>query len=212
MRLVIFGPPGAGKGTLAKSLESLLGVPHIDMGSMLREEIKNQTDIGKKIAEYVNQGKLVPDEMVLEVLRRRLNPSGYLLDGFPRNLRQAEILNEISRPDIVINLVVSEETVVRRLSSRRVCISCGAIYNLLSAPPKTEEKCDVCGGRLIRRTDDEPATILERLKVYREQTQPVLDFYRRLGVLVDVDGNGSREEVLEEVRRVLEERGIIRYT
>ena len=205
MKLLIFGPPGAGKGTVAHGLSQRLGIPHIDMGELLRFEIKHETDIGKEIKSIVAQGQLVPDETVWKVLRSRLAScgQGYILDGFPRTLRQAEMLEAEFPTDRALNLTVSDETVIRRLSARRTCDRCGMIYNLITMPPKVEGVCDRCGGRLIQREDDTPPVIRSRLEVYRRQTTPVLEYYERRGILLQVSGEGEVQEVLERVERLL---------
>ncbi len=205
MKLLIFGPPGAGKGTIAHGLSQRLGIPHIDMGELLRFEIKHETDIGKEIKSIVAQGQLVPDETVWKVLRSRLAScgQGYILDGFPRTLRQAEMLEAEFPTDRALNLTVSDETVIRRLSARRTCDRCGMIYNLITMPPKVEGVCDRCGGRLIQREDDTPPVIRSRLEVYRRQTTPVLEYYERRGILLQVSGEGEVQEVLERVERLL---------
>jgi len=208
MRLVIFGPPGAGKGTLAQGLQSKLGIPHLDMGGLLREEVRRGSEVGKLVGFYISQGKLAPDEVVFQVLRQRLEQAeGYILDGFPRTPAQAEMLERVSPPDLVLNLTVPEEVIIRRLSARRLCEKCGAIYNLVSLPPAKEGICDRCGGRLYLREDDRPGIVKERLRVYREQTEPVLDFYRKKGVLREVEGAESKEETLNRALRVLELQG-----
>lgn len=201
MRIVIFGPPGAGKGTLAQILSSSLGTPHLDMGELLRTEVKSGTRIGREVESYLREGKLVPDELVMEVLRGRLggSASGYILDGFPRNLKQAHMLEEIAPPELVVSLSVSEETAIRRLSTRRTCRKCGAIYNLLTSPPKREGICDLCGGELYQREDDKPEVIAHRFRVYEEQTRPLLDYYRSRGILVEFDGEEEKEKIASQL-------------
>jgi len=204
MKLVIFGPPGAGKGTLAQGLQSKLGIPHLDMGELLRDEVRRGTEVGKIVSAYMSQGRLAPDEIVFQVLRQKLERSeGYILDGFPRTPAQAEMLEKVSPPDLVLNLVVPEEVIIRRLSARRLCEKCGAIYNLVSLPPAKEGICDRCGGELYLREDDRPEIVKERLRVYREQTEPVLEFYRRKGILREVEGAESKEETLNRALQVL---------
>jgi len=204
MKLVIFGPPGAGKGTLAQGLQSKLGIPHLDMGELLRDEVRRGTDVGKIVSAYISQGKLAPDEVVFQVLRQKLEQTkGYILDGFPRTPAQAEMLEKVSPPDLVLNLVVPEEVIIRRLSARRLCEKCGAIYNLISLPPAKEGICDRCGGRLYLREDDRPEIVRERLRVYKEQTEPVLEFYRKKGILQEVEGAESKEETLNRALKVL---------
>lgn len=181
MRFVIFGPPGAGKGTYASMLASRLKIAQISTGDIIREEMKRNTDLGKKIAGFVKKGELVPDEIVIEILKEEINkPSsenGFILDGYPRTIKQAKILDKIEEIDAVIRLVVPEWVIIERLSSRRICKNCGAVYNIRYLKPKREGVCDVCGGELYQREDDKPEVIKERLKVYEVQTQPLISYY-----------------------------------
>jgi len=210
--MVIFGPPGSGKGTQAKLVSELYGIPHISTGDILREEVERGSDLGRMAESYMSRGLLVPDEVVIGIVRQRLMREdcrpGFILDGFPRTLRQAEeldrILGELGwRLDVVVNLVVSEEEVLRRITLRRVCSVCGEIYHLESNPPKRPSVCDRCGGRLYQRDDDTEETVRERLRVYRAQTEPVLRYYRERGLVRDVDGNPPIEEVFEEIKRLI---------
>jgi len=190
MKIVMLGPPGSGKGTYASRLTKMLGIPHISTGDMVREEIKAQTEIGKKIKEYNDRGELVPDEIIIKLLAERLKKAdakkGFILDGFPRTLRQAEALEKISEIDLVINLNVPDEIIIQRLSNRLICKRCGAIYNRLTLKPKVNGVCDICGGELYQREDDKPEVIRERLKVYKRSTEPLIEYYRRKGLLRDV--------------------------
>ncbi|HID10767.1 MAG TPA: adenylate kinase [Candidatus Latescibacteria bacterium] len=212
MRLVLFGPPGAGKGTQAKKLQTKLGIPQISTGDILREARRQGTELGRRAAEYMDQGELVPDEVILELVRERLSQpdcrDGFVLDGFPRTIPQAEglegILEEMGRPlDRVVSLTVPDEVIVERLSARRVCGRCGQEYNLKTCPPRWDEVCDRCGGELVQRPDDRPETIRERLRVYKEKTEPLGSFYRERGLWAKVDGVGGVEEVFGRVRRAL---------
>jgi adenylate kinase len=193
MRIVILGAPGTGKGTYASRLNVILGVPHISTGDMVRDEIKAQTDLGNKIKEYSDKGELVPDEIVIRLLEDRLKKSdckkGFLLDGFPRTISQAEALDRISEIDVAVNLNVPDEIIITRLSNRVTCKKCGAIYNLLTLKPKKEGICDICGGELYQRYDDKPKVIKERLDVYREKTEPLIEYYKKKGLLRDVQCN-----------------------
>lgn len=190
MRMIIFGPPGSGKGTYASRLMSILGVPHISTGDLVREEIKGQTEIGRIAKRYVERGELVPDEIIIDLLLRRLRQpdaeKGFILDGFPRNISQAKFLEEKFKIDLVINLVVPDDVIIQRLSNRLICKRCGAIYNRLTLKPKVDEICDVCGGELYQREDDRPEVIRERLNVYRLSTEPLINYYREKGILKDV--------------------------
>lgn len=215
MRLIIFGPPGSGKGTYASRLTSILGIPHISTGDLVREEIKAQTEIGRRIKEYVDRGELAPDEIIIELLVRRLQKpdanKGFILDGFPRTVKQAEFLEKSFKIDIVINLNVPDEVIIQRLSNRLTCRRCGAIYNRLTLKPKVDEICDVCGGDLYQREDDKPEVIKERLAVYRRSTEPLIRYYREKGILKDVYCNdlmtppevivGKILEIINDVRK-----------
>ncbi|BER92798.1 MAG: adenylate kinase [Candidatus Atribacteria bacterium] len=214
MRIVFLGPPGAGKGTQAKMVERDFGLVHIATGDIIREAIKNQTDWGKKAEEYVKAGLLVPDEVVIGIMEEKLLQDevkrGFILDGFPRTLAQAKALDKIlekaSSPlDIVIYFNVDPQEVIRRLSARRICEKCQTPYNLISKPPKRDQVCDVCGGRLIQRPDDKEEVIAQRLKTYEEQTQPLIDFYRSKGILKEVVSRGGIEAVYQSVKSLLEE-------
>ncbi|MBS7634490.1 adenylate kinase [Candidatus Bathyarchaeota archaeon] len=212
MRIVMFGPPGSGKGTYASRLTSLLGIPHISTGDMVREEIRAQTEIGKIIKDYSDKGKLVPDEIIVNLLMRRLNEPdakrGFILDGFPRTMRQAETLEETSGVDLAINLNVPDDVIIQRLSNRLVCKRCGAIYNKLTLKPKIDEICDICGGELYQRDDDKPEVIQERLNVYRRSTEPLIEYYRKKGLLRDISCNNLMtppEEIVEKIMSVIQE-------
>lgn len=212
MRIVILGPPGSGKGTYASRLTSLLRIPHISTGDMVREEIRAQTEIGKIIKDYSDKGKLVPDEIIVNLLIRRLNETdakrGFILDGFPRTMSQAESLEEISGVDLVINLNVPDDVIIQRLSNRLVCKRCGAIYNRLTLKPKIDGICDICGGELYQREDDKPEVIQNRLNVYRRTTEPLIEYYRKKGLLRDVSCNNLMtppEEIVEKIINVIQE-------
>lgn len=182
MNLIIFGPPGSGKGTYATRLETKLGTTPIAMGDIFREAIKQSTPLGKKVEGYLKSGQLVPDDVVIEVLKVKINQKkgekGFILDGFPRTIPQVQALGKIAKIDAIINLQVPEWIIVARLSSRRICKKCGAVYNILYLKPKKEGICDVCNGPLYQREDDTEEVIKDRIKVHEKQTQPLLKYYK----------------------------------
>jgi adenylate kinase len=213
MKLIIFGPPGAGKGTYASILASRLKIAKISTGDIIREEIKQDTDLGKKTAGFVSRGELVPDEIVIGLLREEINkPSsktGFILDGYPRTIKQAEVLDDIEAIDAVIRLIVPERVIIKRLSSRRICKRCGAVYNTRYLKPKREGVCDLCGGTLYQREDDKADVIRERLRVYEAQTQPLLSYYQGkvpFAVVecnsVDIPPDVIVKEILQELQKM----------
>jgi len=208
----MLGPPGAGKGTQAKMLVDRLGIPQVSTGDMLREAVKKGTDLGKKAKEYMDAGKLVPDEVVIGIVKERLAQSdcgnGFILDGFPRTIPQAQALDEAlkglgKKIDHVVNVAVPAEELVTRLTGRRTCRQCGSMFHVVFNPPKKEGVCDKCGGELYQRDDDKEETIRQRLKVYEDQTSPLIDYYGRKGVLHDIDGRGSIDEIFQDILKVL---------
>jgi len=218
MRIVMVGPPGAGKGTQAKLLAGRLGVPHISTGDMFRSARAECSPLGKQVSEYLDRGELVPDDLTVAVVKRRLSKtdcaSGFVLDGFPRSIVQAEELEKFltgNRLGLthVINVQVGERKIVERLTARRSCQRCGAIYNLLTQPPKRPGTCDACGGTLVRRSDDEEETITRRLRVYESETAPLLHFYTERGLLVTVDGDKEPGTVADDIVRFVS-RGCVR--
>ena len=191
LNLIIFGPPGAGKGTYTSRLAIRLKIAGIATGDIFREEIKRSTVLGRKVAEFVNKGELVPDEITVEILKKRLNEpnsqNGFILDGYPRTIEQAKALDKIAKIDAVIQIIVPEWIIIERLSNRRICRNCGAIYNLRFIKPKVEGVCDKCGGQLYQREDDKPEVIKERLKVYEKQTQPLIEYYKKKIPIIEVE-------------------------
>ena len=212
MKIIMLGAPGAGKGTQAKMIAEKYGLPHISTGDIFRANIKNGTELGKEAKEYMDKGLLVPDELTVRLLLDRVAQddckNGYVLDGFPRTIPQAEVLDEKlselgEKVDYAINVDVPDENIVNRMSGRRACLNCGATYHIVSIPPKKEGICDVCGSELVLRDDDRPETVQNRLKVYLEQTQPLIDFYEKKGVLRSVDGTLPMEEVFTAITKIL---------
>lgn len=209
MRIVVFGPPGSGKGTYASRLQKRLGIAHISTGDLVREEIRNQTTLGSTIEKYSSSGTLVPDDIITEILKKRLSSElskGFILEGYPRNVGQAKELEKITAIDIVVNLNVPDGVIVKRLSARLQCKNCGAIYNEITLKPEVAGKCDKCGGELFKRVDDQPEVIRERLKVYREASEPVVDFYRSRNLLKDIineDPNVDPEKVVDQIMKAI---------
>ena len=212
MKLILLGAPGAGKGTQAEVICEKLSSPAISTGNIIREALKSGTEMGKRAKSYMDEGKLVPDEVVIGIIKDRLAQddckNGYVLDGFPRTIPQAEVLDEKlselgEKVDYAINVDVPDENIVNRMSGRRACLSCGATYHIVSIPPKKEGICDVCGSELVLRDDDKPETVQNRLKVYHDQTQPLINFYEKKGVLRSVDGTLPMEEVFTAITKIL---------
>ena len=208
MKLILMGPPGAGKGTQGEILEKKLGISTISTGLMLRTAIKEQTEVGKAAEKYINDGKLVPDDIMVAVVKERLSQpdceKGFILDGFPRTTAQAEALDAAGvEIDKVLLIDVADEVIVERLSSRRECSKCGVPYNVISKRPKVEGICDSCGGELIIRKDDVPETIKNRLSVYHEQTEPIRKYYEAKGILAVASGCDSLEETTANVAKAL---------
>ena len=213
MKIIMLGAPGAGKGTQAKMIAAKYQIPHISTGDIFRANIKNGTELGMEAKKYMDQGQLVPDELTVKILLDRVAQpdcsEGYVLDGFPRTIPQAEVLDNALNKlgdsiDFAVDVDVPDENIVRRMSGRRACLSCGATYHIEHIPPKQEGVCDTCGQPLVLRDDDKPETVLKRLKVYHEQTQPLIDFYTRKGVLRSVDGTVDMNDVFEAIVNVLE--------
>ena len=212
MKIIMLGAPGAGKGTQAKMIAEKYGVPHVSTGDIFRANIKNGTELGKEAKQYMDQGLLVPDELTVRILLDRVAQddckNGYVLDGFPRTIPQAEVLDsELSKLgdhiDYAIDVDVPDENIIKRMSGRRACLTCGATYHIEHVPPKTEGICDKCGSELVLIDDDKPETVKNRLNVYHEQTQPLIDFYTNKGVLKTVDGTLPMEEVFAAITAIL---------
>lgn len=206
MILVFLGPPGAGKGTQAKLLSQRMEFLHIATGDLLREAVKNQTPLGKKAKEYMDRGELVPDELIVQLIEETMPKDGnVILDGFPRTVNQALALEEMlkgkgEKISKVLFFDVPDEVIIDRLSGRRVCSKCGAVYHVKYNPPKIEGVCDLCGGTLVQRDDDREEVVKKRLEVYRKQTQPLIEFYQDRGIIYKLDAGKGVEELFEEVK------------
>ncbi|MBQ9814824.1 MAG: adenylate kinase [Lachnospiraceae bacterium] len=214
MKIIMLGAPGAGKGTQAKMIAEKYSIPHISTGDIFRANIKEGTDLGKKAKEYMDKGLLVPDELVVDLVVDRLTwddtKNGYVLDGFPRTIPQAEALTKAlaargEKVDFAINIDIPDENIIERMGGRRACVTCGATYHIVNIPPKKEGVCDKCGSELILRDDDKPETVRKRLDVYHEQTQPLIDYYTKEGVLKDVDGTVDMMDVFGAIVQILGE-------
>ena len=214
MRIIMLGAPGAGKGTQAKKIATKYSIPHISTGDIFRANIKNGTELGNKAKTYMDQGLLVPDDLVVDLVVDRVNQedcaNGYVLDGFPRTIPQAKALDDAlldmgQSIDYAINVEVPDENIVQRMSGRRACVNCGATYHVVYAPTKKENVCDTCSGELILRDDDKPETVQKRLNVYHEQTQPLIDYYTKQDKLVEVDGTIDIEKVFDAIVKILGE-------
>lgn len=212
MKIVMLGAPGAGKGTQAIKIADKYDIPHISTGDIFRANIKGGTELGQKAKSYIDKGELVPDEVTIGMLLDRIAEddcrSGYVLDGFPRTIPQAESLTEAlakqgDRIDFALNIDVPDEAIVKRMSGRRACPKCGATYHIVYAAPKTENHCDKCGAELIIRSDDKPKTVKDRLNVYHQQTEPLIAYYKKAGVLREVDGTQELPKVFEAVVSIL---------
>ena len=214
MKIIMLGAPGAGKGTQAKMIADKYGVPHVSTGDIFRANIKNGTERGMEAKKQRDQGLLVPDELTVKILLDRVSQpdckNGYVLDGFPRTIPQAEVLDKALAElgesiDYAIDVDVPDENIVKRMSGRRACVSCGATYHVVHVPPKKEGICDRCGSELILRDDDKPETVKNRLDVYHKQTQPLIDFYTKKGVLKTVDGTVDMQDVFKAIVAILGE-------
>ena len=212
MKIIMLGAPGAGKGTQAKMIAEKYNIPHISTGDIFRANIKNGTELGKKAKSYMDKGQLVPDELTLDLIMDRFKEddckNGYVLDGFPRTIPQAEALDAAlkangEKVDFAIEVDVPDENIVKRMGGRRACVNCGATYHIVYSPTKVEGKCDKCGEELIVRDDDKPETVLSRLEVYHNQTQPLIDYYNEQGILKTVDGTVDMKDVFKAIVDIL---------
>lgn len=212
MKLIMLGAPGAGKGTQAKRVAEEYKIPHISTGDIFRANIKGGTELGMKAKTYMDAGQLVPDELVCDLVADRIQQddcaNGFVLDGFPRTIPQAEALDVAltkigQKMDFAIDIDVPDENIITRMGGRRACLSCGATYHVVYNAPKVENVCDTCGNALVIREDDKPETVKKRLDVYHEQTQPLIDYYTKAGILVSVDGTKNMDEVFADIKAVL---------
>ncbi|WP_026490019.1 adenylate kinase [Butyrivibrio sp. XBB1001] len=212
MKIIMLGAPGAGKGTQAQMIAEKYSIPHISTGDIFRANIKNGTELGKKAKEYMDKGLLVPDELTVQLLLDRVAnddcKNGYVLDGFPRTIPQADVLDaELTKlgdkVDFAVNVDVPDENIVRRMSGRRACLKCGATYHIEHIPPKVDGICDKCGSELVLRDDDKPETVQNRLSVYHEQTQPLIEYYDKKQILKTVDGTKDMQEVFSDIVNIL---------
>ncbi|MCI5622892.1 MULTISPECIES: adenylate kinase [Anaerostipes] len=213
MKIIMLGAPGAGKGTQAKQIAEAYKIPHISTGDIFRANIKEGTELGKKAQEYMDQGLLVPDELVCDLVVDRIHKDdcaeGFILDGFPRTIPQADALDgalakEGAKIDYAIDIEVPDENIIKRMSGRRSCKECGAIFHLVYNPPKKENCCDTCGGELVLRDDDKEETVKKRLDVYHEQTAPLIKHYKEAGSLFEIDGTQDIKVVFDEIKSILE--------
>jgi len=215
LNLIIFGPPGAGKGTYTSRLATRLKIAGIATGDIFRGEMKRNTVLGRKVADFVNTGVLVPDEITIEILKKRIGEpdsrKGFILDGYPRTIEQAKALEKVSEIDAVVRIIVPEWIIIERLSSRRICRNCGEVYNLRYLKPKIEGVCDKCGGQLYQREDDKPEVVRERLRVYERQTQPLIDYYKRKIPIIEVENkqiDTPPETIVEKILNELKKANI----
>jgi len=202
MNIMMFGPPGAGKGTFAQELCKKYKIPQIASGDLFREALKNKTELGLKAKGFMDKGELVPDDITIGLISERINKddckNGFILDGFPRTIEQADALKNITKIDIVLNLIVTDKIIIQRLSARVQCKECDAIFNLVNIPPKKAGICDHCGGELFQRDDDKEEAIKNRLVVYRKQSEPLIEKYRKEGILVDIDAEQELEDTVSD--------------
>ncbi|OGC76937.1 MAG: adenylate kinase [candidate division Zixibacteria bacterium RBG_16_40_9] len=212
MKLILIGPPGSGKGTQARMLSKKLKIPHISTGDILREAVRNKTELGQKAQVFMEKGELVPDNVMVEIMKERISRAdcekGYIFDGFPRTLTQAQMLDRTFKEkkkelDMVIQFKISDESIARRLSGRLVCSKCGADFNIFFKPPRISNMCDRCGGNLVPRPDDKENVVLNRLKVYKNQTEPLINYYRKQAKLKEIDADKKSEVLNQELLQLI---------
>jgi len=204
MKLIVLGPPGVGKGTIAEKLKEKAKLMALSTGDLFRENIKQGTELGKKANLYIKEGKLVPDDLTIDIVKDKINgKDNYILDGFPRTVPQAEALDTFAKIDYVVNFKANDTEIIKRLSGRRTCPSCKSNFNIQTLPPKVEGICDNCGSKLIQREDDKPETIKKRLVVYKNQTEPLIEYYRKKKILVEVNAEQAPEKVFQDTLKAL---------
>ena len=210
MNIVLLGPPGIGKGTAAAKLSKKMQIPHISTGDMLRENVAHKTKLGLEAKSYMDKGLLVPDDVVIEMMKERLKKDdckkGFILDGFPRTIKQAEEIGKEIKIGKVVNIQASDKIIIGRLSKRKICKKCGFIYHLVYIKPKKDNACDKCGSELYQRADDKPKAVKERLKVYMKETEPLVDYYNEKGIIANVDGSGTPEKEFELVLKAVSQK------
>lgn len=218
MKIIMLGAPGAGKGSQASRISAVYKLPHISTGDIFRANLKEETELGKKAKSFMDKGELVPDDITIAMLLERIHKedckNGYILDGFPRTIPQAEALKEAlakkdEKIDLALDVEASDELIIKRMAGRRTCPACGAIYHIVTLPPKTEGICDRCGADLIQRKDDNEETVKNRLKIYHEVTEPLISYYKKEGILEEIDGAEELDKVFEKVKRIIHERSRI---
>lgn len=218
MKIIMLGAPGAGKGSQASRIAKEYQLPHISTGDIFRANLKEETELGKRAKSFMDKGELVPDDITIAMLLDRIHKedckNGYILDGFPRTIPQAEALKEAlakkdEKIDLALDVEASDELIIKRMAGRRTCPACGAIYHIVSLPPKTEGICDRCGADLIQRKDDNEETVKNRLKIYHEVTEPLISYYKKEGILEEIDGAEELDKVFEKVKRIIHERSRI---
>ena len=218
MKIIMLGAPGAGKGSQASRIAKEYQLPHISTGDIFRANLKEETELGKRAKSFMDKGELVPDDITIAMLLDRIHKedckNGYILDGFPRTIPQAEALKEAlakkdEKIDLALDVEASDELIIKRIAGRRTCPACGAIYHIVTLPPKTEGICDRCGADLIQRKDDNEETVKNRLKIYHEVTEPLISYYKKEGILEEIDGAEELDKVFEKVKRIIHERSRI---
>lgn len=218
MKIIMLGAPGAGKGSQASRIAKEYQLPHISTGDIFRANLKEETELGKRAKSFMDKGELVPDDITIAMLLDRIHKedckNGYILDGFPRTIPQAEVLKEAlakknEKIDLALDVEASDELIIKRMAGRRTCPACGAIYHIVTLPPKTEGICDRCGADLIQRKDDNEETVKNRLKIYHEVTEPLISYYKKEGILEEIDGAEELDKVFEKVKRIIHERSRI---